>query len=340
MPEEQEIKELLAREQRVKYLWSLIYPRIEPELANIWTDELGGKFKKLEKEELRIKLILQHLKSHCEKDIEIYPQTISVVDEIIDNIDNMKSSENWLIEIHNELNEFFKDVDIIGAKWRLSHNQLNERLKQFVRVFPGGMLKDIYLPPSYKPLNLLNDGDLRPAMVYTGHEAIVKKEREILTANLMGCVGVFIFGLNGKALLHMTPKPERTKLAYENPYLENSIRFIMIWTIAVGSPKGYIVTIISNMYGKDQYKIELGKCKAIETEFKKYGVKKIKILELPLVQTTLYHSQINSEHIFAIGKGTYLGKDGSLKDKNRIEVYKIPINPKVKVDFGIKRPKS
>ena len=82
MPNDEEINELLAHEQRFKQLWEQIYPVVEGELAAIWTDEVKAELESLEKESEKIELILKHIKSslewYAERDAAI-AKTISII---------------------------------------------------------------------------------------------------------------------------------------------------------------------------------------------------------------------------------------------------------------------
>ena len=337
MSEEDEVNELLARKQRIRFLWSQIYPPIEEDPGLIWTDEIRDALQRLEKESEKILLILRHLKSHYEFFIERFPKNaemVSLIQELISHIENLKSEESWIAEVYQDIKKLIEDLEGIGNLYRLLEHQLNDRLKLLFRYHPAVRFDNLYfVPPHGQIFNLLNEAN--PVFVQTGSGAIVNNMCEVVTNDLRGCVAVFIFGPHGKALLHMIPKG---KLPYEEPYLAQTASYVMESINIIGADfYDYTFIIMGNMYGNDKYKEVWGEWRAIKTEFTKYGIRKIKIVEMPLEQTTLYHSNIEPYYIFVIGKATYISKKGKLITTNKIHIYKIPISPDEEIDFGIKR---
>lgn len=335
MPNDEEINELLAHEQRFKQLWEQIYPVVEGELAAIWTDEVKAELESLEKESEKIELILKHIKSslewYAERDAAI-AKTISIIEDLIIYLKHPKSNEAWFKEVYLDISLLIRDIELIGQEYRVEKHQLTERLREILGFYRGAQIKDlVYVTDKNRVSNLM--GETRLVLVQTGAGAVTNNTCEIMTSNLMGCLGIFIFGPNGKSLLHMTPKKE---LPYEIN-LSAVMKYIIESVLVIGRAfRKFLVVIFYNMYDNQKHAEELAKIEAVKKEFKKYGVKNIKIIELPLVQTLLYHSPNDPEHIFAIGRETYIFK-GKVKERNKIEVFRIPIEPGEEVNFRIRR---
>ena len=74
-----DITELSQEEQRIRFLCSRIFRKIEQDPGLIWIDEIRDKLEKLKEESERVLVILKHLKSHYEFFIERFPQNAEII---------------------------------------------------------------------------------------------------------------------------------------------------------------------------------------------------------------------------------------------------------------------
>ena len=332
----EDIATLTEEERKIKFLWEQVFPYIEKDKGLIWTDEIREKLSKLEKESERVLLTLRHLKSNYEFFIERFQENskiIALIEELIEYIEHLQSGKQWIIKIHSDIEKLISDLDNIGKEYLLFEHHLNDRVRLLLKFYPNIPFRNIiYATGGGKIINCI--GKFSPIFVDVGTGAILNKSCEIMTNRLSGCLAVFIFGSQANALLHMNPKDN---LPFERPYLDNTVRYIMESITPVGNPKSFNVVILGNMYGNDRYKKRWEDWKAVENEFRQHGVDKIKIVEMPLEHTTLYHSNLDPDNIFVIGSAAYIEKSGELRIVNRIRVYRIPISHNKQVDFGISR---
>ena len=268
------------------------------------------------------------------RDDALINETVSNIEELIRHFVNAQSTKEYVLEIYSDLKKLIDELEEIGKEYRVQKHQLIERIKQVLKYYPYAKLENT--------VSILRKGEIKILMeevntvrVAMDQGAVVGNNCEIFTYGLMNCVAIFIINGRGKALIHMTAKGS---LAYQKLYLSRSINYVMESVkVLRGTREDFQVVIFGNMEGNFLHSKLWNEWGDIKDEFLKHHIKLIKIVELPLVETVIYHFPQQQEYIYILGTGTYLDSEGHIRHKGKIDIYKIPVDPQIRVDFGIKR---
>ena len=146
--------------------------------------------------------------------------------------------------------------------------------------------------------------DKTPAFINTGEMAIVDNDREILTDGLMGCVACLIIGSDKKAMIHMTATNNKDGYGfwkddgYDYDPTENTLDEIFSKIEGLNDVEDFTVCLVSGVkdtYGREQVQ-------KLKQAIEERGVKSVKVKELPLKGTVVYHSPLNMNNLSAVGQ--------------------------------------
>lgn len=184
--------------------------------------------------------------------------------------------------------------------------------------------------------NLLSDTRTNPVDVPTGSGGVVPHSREILTDDIMGCLGIFIRGPKGKALMHMTPT---YALAYEQPMLARSVATIVEQAGQLAdNPDDLSMVIIANLVDDRISKERHAEWEAVKTAFAEAGIKRAKVVEVPLEHTTVYHSPERPDELMVMGIRKFINDNDRIDGAGKyyIKNHWIPIDPAVDMPLATK----
>lgn len=174
--------------------------------------------------------------------------------------------------------------------------------------------------------------------VGTGAGATVEKDQELVTDKIAGCIGVFLSGPETNTLIHCTPG---TAFAHTAPeYTAQQITGMMSEQgIDMKEIQATIVGTLGHASGKFSYDKEWARWEAMEAALRDQGISETKIVEVPVIDMTLYYSPEKPDELTAIGRRASYTESGNYKVENsKIDDYQISLDSKEEQDFGIVRP--
>jgi hypothetical protein len=190
-------------------------------------------------------------------------------------------------------------------------------------------------------------------VVNTDTGMVFPKDRESVTEELYGCAGIFIDAPNCNEMVHMTPNG-RLGYKYRNfsPEQQASMVAARVTKIISSLPpetpldqcRGVIVVNLAEEsfpdYNEYHYNKQYEMWERLKKMFEDLGLKNIKIVEVPMDKSALYHTPERPNEIMVMGARLGINPDGSF-DKSKVttidEIW-IPLDRKENSDYGIKRP--